>query len=251
MKSKDTFSSPRPEPVRRPQKRSELVAREIVRDIVSQGLQCKDKLPTEAEMLVRYNVSRSSLREALRLLEVQGLITIRPGPGAGTLVGNVDASNLASTMMMYLHMGQATFGDLLNAWLMVEPLLAKMAAESNDRQRVSDEMSPFLEGACGEQRELAAGLNFHDVVAVLAGNGVLTLMLGAIGFLVTEQVRLSIPDFQLSDDTVCAHEQLAKAIIDGNGAEAFSLMHDHVKQVMEEIQQQVPGRLEKPILLDR
>src|SRR5262245_26288531 len=75
---------------RRPLKTSEIVALEIVRDIVAQGLAAGDRLPLEAQMLVQYRVSRSSLREALRLLETQGLIAIRPGPGAGTVVGRVN-----------------------------------------------------------------------------------------------------------------------------------------------------------------
>src|SRR3954469_3261027 len=80
---------PRPvrEATRRAAKTSELVALDIVRDIVARRLKPGDRLPREAELVEQYGVSRTSLREALRLLEVQGLISIRPGPGMGTLVG--------------------------------------------------------------------------------------------------------------------------------------------------------------------
>ncbi|MFP5306271.1 MAG: FadR/GntR family transcriptional regulator, partial [Gammaproteobacteria bacterium] len=74
---------------RRNMKTSEVVALQIVRDIVARQLKPGDKLPLEAELLKNYRVSRSSLREALRLLEVQDLISIRPGPGGGTVVGKV------------------------------------------------------------------------------------------------------------------------------------------------------------------
>ena len=63
-------------------KASERVAQEIVRDIVLRGLQTGDHLPLEAAMVDQYGVSRTSLREALRLLEVQGLISLKPGPAA-------------------------------------------------------------------------------------------------------------------------------------------------------------------------
>jgi len=79
-----TIGSRHGEAQRRTLKTSEIVALEIVRDIVSQRFKAGDRLPLESEMLAHYRVSRSSLREALRLLEVQGLIVIRPGPGAGT-----------------------------------------------------------------------------------------------------------------------------------------------------------------------
>ena len=64
-------------------KASERVAQEIVRDIVRRGLETGDRLPLEAAMVEEYGVSRTSLREALRLLEVQGLISLKPGPGGG------------------------------------------------------------------------------------------------------------------------------------------------------------------------
>src|SRR5215207_8330843 len=66
---------------RRIRKTSEVVAMQIVKDIVDRGLVEGDRLPLEAAMVREYRVSRASLREALRLLEVQGLISLRPGRG--------------------------------------------------------------------------------------------------------------------------------------------------------------------------
>ena len=73
----------RPAMARRADKVSEVVARAIVHDIVSRGLEPGATLPSEAVMLARFQVGRASLREALRILEVHGLITIKPGPGGG------------------------------------------------------------------------------------------------------------------------------------------------------------------------
>ena len=78
-------------------KTSESVARDIVHDIVTAGLQDGDGLPSEAAMLQQYGVSRESLREGLRLLEVQGLIRIRRGPGGGPIVGSLDPANMGRT----------------------------------------------------------------------------------------------------------------------------------------------------------
>ena len=61
-------------------KTARLVAGQIVQDIGTEGL---TRLPSEAELLERYEVSRPSLREALRILEMYGVISIRPGPGGG------------------------------------------------------------------------------------------------------------------------------------------------------------------------
>jgi DNA-binding FadR family transcriptional regulator len=225
---------------RRSMKRSELVALQIVEDIVARGMVAGDKLPLEAEMLVEYHVSRSSLREALRLLDVQGLITIRPGPGGGTEVGQIDPANLSGTLNLYLLMGRATLSDLLDAWLMVEPLLAQLAAKSKDREKVERMLRGFASDATTSQRELAAGLAFHDAVAELGQNQLLSLLLGAVGFLVTEQVRIGAPGFNLSSATIYAHKEIAEAILDGDEARAYASMRDHLHEVKSEIEAVLP-----------
>ena len=70
-----------PAPIRRNEKIAEAVARDIVRRIAAGKLPPGAQLPSEAQMAVDYGVGRASLREALRILEIHGLISIKPGPG--------------------------------------------------------------------------------------------------------------------------------------------------------------------------
>lgn len=234
------------EAVRRTLKTSELVALDIVRDIVNQGLKAGDRLPLEAQMLVHYRVSRSSLREALRLLEVQGLIAIRPGPGSGTVVGRVLPGNFARTMTLYLHMSGVTYSELLDAWMLTEPMLAELAARNPDREGVKAAMEPFLDGSdsCrGEMRRIPAGLAFHDVVAELAGNRVLSLQLQAIGFIVAEHILNTAPREKLEDQIVDDHSAVARAILDGKPQLARKLMTAHVEHVVEDFKSFWPRRV--------
>ena len=90
--------------VTRTLKTSESVARDIVHDIVSGGLRTGDRLEPEALMLEQYGVSRESLREGLRLLEAQGLISIRRGPGGGPIVGRVDPANFGRMSTLFYHL---------------------------------------------------------------------------------------------------------------------------------------------------
>src|SRR6185312_1048128 len=99
-------------------KTSEVVAFAVARDIVEHGLRCGDRLPLEAEMVDHYGVSRESLREALRLLEAQGIVTIRRGPGGGPVVGKASSMNLARTMTLYFQLAGATYDELLAVWRM-------------------------------------------------------------------------------------------------------------------------------------
>jgi DNA-binding FadR family transcriptional regulator len=226
---------------RRNLKTSEIVALEIVRDIVSQNLKPGDRLPLEAEMLLHYRVSRSSLREALRLLEVQGLIAIRPGPGAGTVVGRVAPGNLARTLTLHLHMLGANYDQLLEAWVNSEPLLAGMAAGNPDRKRVSEGLAPFLdEDHAWAVRE---GLRFHDIVADLADNPVLSLTLQSIGHIVTEQVLTSVERGDLEPRIVHDHRELAEAIIAGEASRAEQLMRDHLRHIVEDFKAYWPLKI--------
>ncbi|MCW1384683.1 GntR family transcriptional regulator [Novosphingobium sp. KCTC 2891] len=234
----------------RGRKRSEQVAHQIVTDIVRENKGRGAKLPLESELLEQYDVSRSSLREALRLLEVQGLITIRPGPGSGTEVGAPEPGNLSNTLALYLMMARASLRQLFDAWRMVEPILAQLAAENHDRERVRALMGPFASDAVLDDRALASGLAFHDAVAELAENPVLALILGAVGFLVTEQVRIGAIGFELSSATVHAHTTIADAILAGDSARAAAEMRLHLDEVMVEIETALPDQ-DRDILLQR
>ena len=234
---------------RRASKTSELVALEIVRNIVAQGLKPGDRLPLEAEMLVQYRVSRSSLREALRLLEVQGLIAIRPGPGSGTVVGKVLPGNLARTLTLYLHMLGSNYDELLDAWMAAEPILARLAAANPDREQVKAMLSPFLSEDHGGQGEWAIdeGLDFHDRVAQLAGNPVLALLLQSVGNIVTEHVLSVTERGHLEDHIVHDHSLLAQAIIAGKVDKAGELMSAHVKHVAEDFKAYWPRKVGEKI----
>lgn len=212
----------------------------MAKDIVAQDMTAGEKLPHEPELLKHYAVSRASIREAIRLLEVQGLITVRPGPGPGTEVGRVDSANLARTLGLYLLMARISLDELLGAWLTVEPLLAQMAAENEDRERVRNCMAPFVSSGEVVQRNLDHGLAFHDVVAELAGNRVLRLIFGAIGFLVTEQIRAAVPLLRLSDETVNDHKLVAERILEGDRDGAYSAMQAHIEKVVQEVREVMP-----------
>jgi len=237
------------EMARRTSKTSEIVALEIVRDIVSQSLKPGDRLPLEAEMLVHYRVSRSSLREALRLLEVQGLIAIRPGPGSGTVVGRVLPGNLARTLTLYLHMAGSTYNQLLDAWLATEPVLAKLAALNPDRAKVREYMGPFVSKNHPEHGKWLTleGIDFHERVAELADNPVLALVLTSVSFISTEQIMSNPERGELEEQIIHDHSDLAEAIIAGKADKAEKLMAEHIHHIVEDFKAYWPRRVGEKI----
>lgn len=196
-------------------------------------------------MLLQYGVSRPSLREALRLLEFQGLIAIRPGPGSSTIVGEATPAHLAQMLVLYLHLANATYDELLSTWQMTEPLLARLAAQNPDRAAVEAAMTPFLDPesprpSSGDKRSRA--LHFHDVVAQLADNKVLALVCHAIGSIADEHL-VEEGHVEVPPEVVWDHAQLARVIQEGDADAAARLMTEHMARVVAAFRKQWPHKV--------
>ena len=113
----------------RTEKVAESVAREIVQDIRRNNLVPGSTLPPESAMLERFGVGRGSLREALRILEVNGLVVLKPGPRGGPVVAPFDPAHFGQMMTLHLQALGTTYRQLLDARVEYEAVLARMAAE--------------------------------------------------------------------------------------------------------------------------
>jgi GntR family transcriptional regulator, transcriptional repressor for pyruvate dehydrogenase complex len=234
---------------RRAAKTAETVAAAIVRDIVSRNLNSGDRLPSEAAMLAHYRVSRASLREALRLLEVQELIRLKPGPGGGPIVSAVDPRNLAKISMLYLHLGGATYQELFEAQQVMGRTDAERAARNPDRQRVRAAMKPFLsEDQPVQGPDYWTVTNeFHGAVGELAENRVIELMSRIVGSIWHERIVTRMDTHSVRGQIHAEHREIARAIAARQPAKAGRLMHDHFGWLVEEYSRHWPGRFDELI----
>lgn len=216
-------------------KASEGVARDIVDDIVTLALKEGDGLPPEAAMLTQYGVSRETLREGLRLLEVQGLISIRRGPGGGPIVGTVDPANLGRTSTLYYHLAGATYHELFEAWIVSECVIAELAAVNPDRVAVRAALEPYRHAPEPEDETLDEFVvrhgHFHTAVASLARNRVLQLSLMTIGQIVTHHVAVNADPRSARDTIEHDHSEIANAIIAGRRKRARDAMEAHIQAI--------------------
>jgi DNA-binding FadR family transcriptional regulator len=237
--------------LRRPPKKAETVARDIVRDIVRQGRQPGDALASENEMLDEYRASRESLREALRLLEVQGLVSIRRGPGGGPSVCTVDPANLGRISTLYYQMAGGTYRELLDAWVVLESILAGRAARNPSSEARVAAMTPYLmdtNGAGHADDELesfmSSHISFHAKVAALGRNRVLEISLQTMGLIVSHHVAVSDDPRALGRDLGEDHRRIAIAIVAGAAEQATALMEEHIAGVAQSAGEHLGDRLE-------
>lgn len=218
---------------RAPLKASESVARRIVGHIVDHGLSEGDRLPPEAAMMADYRVSRETLREGLRLLEVQGVITLRRGPGGGPIVRRVDPASLGRTATLYHHLAGATYAELLEAWIVSEGVIAERAAANPDRAAVRDRLTPYLgsrsRAAASDSTNDGGDHDFHSILASLTGNKVLEIQLMMIGRTIDVHLGAAAGHADDQDD----HGAIAQAVCAGQRKIARERAEAHVRRIVE------------------
>lgn len=237
--------------LRRGEKVAVIIAREIVHDIVDRGLTVGAKLPAEGEMLEKLGVGRATLREALRILEVQGLISIRPGPGGGPVVVGATSSDFGSMATLFYQMRGATFRELIEARLIVEPLMARLAAERRDVDSL-DRLQNAIDAARVAAVEVdkdwtRTSSDFHGVVAGLSGNRVLDLFGEALKEVWAARVSSNIFPAQSREQVRQDHEAIAAAIADGNGEKAEELMREHMREFSGYVAERYSGLLDEVV----
>ncbi|HUF98771.1 MAG TPA: FCD domain-containing protein [Ilumatobacter sp.] len=228
---------------------SETLAREIVRDIVAAGLQSGDRLPPESAMVDHYVVSRESLREGLRLLEVQGLITLRRGPGGGPVVGHLDPANLGRSSTLFYHLAGGTYAELFEAWVLAEGLMAERAARNPDRSAVKRAMEPYLVEHDADDHssleEFVGGhMCFHGHLSGLVGNRVLEVSLQAIAQIVSHHVVAHVDPRQMQDMIEHDHLAIARAVSAGHAHKAAAAMRLHIQKMTDYCAKQLPRQMD-------
>jgi GntR family transcriptional regulator, transcriptional repressor for pyruvate dehydrogenase complex len=216
-------------------KLAERLARVIARDITKRGLKPGDRLMSEATMTSEFGIGRASVREALRILEGHGLITIKTGPSGGPVVAVVDARSFGRTASLYFQYVQATADELIDARLGMETMLAGQAADRWDEADTSV-LRAHLEQADAVDVEdwdkyRQATDTFHSLVSDMSGNRILSLFGGGLASLYRDRVSSTVYPVDERRRVVREHRRIGQAILAGKRAEAEILMREHLVAV--------------------
>lgn len=167
------------EPVR---KTSVRLARELANYISTNDMPEGTQLPSEVEMARTFGVGRTTLREALRLLEIRGVITIRVGRGGGPVVRQPQTTDLAEGLALVLQFQTATLSDIVDARLILEPVAARHAAEVMTPSLL-DELRTTVDAMLAQPDGRVFGrenARFHSLLAHTLDNPVISVYIDCL-----------------------------------------------------------------------
>ena len=158
-------------------KSSDVLAERLKQEILSDGYNPGAALPTERELVSTTGLSRGSVREALRILEAQGLVNTRAGRYGGTTVSEPTADQLANHVNLFAKGRSVSFSALVEVRLALEPMVAALAA----KRRTDEDLANLR--AIAERIDWAAdndlgaflqeNVNWHDAIAAASHNDLL------------------------------------------------------------------------------
>ncbi len=210
----------------------EQIADAIQSLVVAQKLTPDERLPPERELAKALNVSRPTLREALRLLQSRGLLERKPG--SGTYVKQMSPAPIIKSVESFFLVSDCSYTDLMQVRLLLEPCASALAATqaSADDLGLLEQRLEAIEAAfdTGDATRLAAAdAQFHMQVARACGNRLLAAMEAAIDHLVREWTRVSAA--RVFDRQVMEQHRAILAAIRAHAPEAAqAAMAAHIRR---------------------
>ena len=225
--------------LRRRRSRPFQVAEAIKTWVVEQGLQPGDRLPGEADLIARFAMSKGTIREAMRLLQAQGLVETKTGPGGGSFVGEVTTDRAHALLANYFYFKNISIDDIYRVRILLEPDNAAALAG-----RLSPEQIAALEEimlgyaapartAEEERQQHVASLRFHARLAAFSDNALLGFFIGFMAQILTDLTvykRLySEPNHELWREGREHQLALLAALREGDAARARETMRAHMQ----------------------
>ena len=223
---------------KRRQSRPILVAEAIKEYVVENCMNPGDRLPAEAELMKQFNNSRGTIREAMRILEAQGLVKTRTGPGGGCFVHEVSEERTSALLSNYFYFRNLTISDIYQLRKQLEPeLVANLAGTLNQTQiqeleDITTEYETPPKTADEDRNHHQSSLKFHARLAEYSSNKLLGFFVRFMANLLAEVTitrRLYEPsNFELWREGREHQLNLIHALKVGDRNQSRQIMLDHM-----------------------
>ncbi|MGH8786170.1 MAG: FadR/GntR family transcriptional regulator [Cupriavidus necator] len=218
------------------QKLSDVIVEDVKRWIVAERKQPGDRLPNEKELIELFGYSKSTVREALKALEVRGLIAIRTGPGGGAYLQQVSVEHASEPLRNFLHFHHLDGHHIYQLRKVLEPELAvsvvgRLTPEQLARLEENIRLCAHEPTDEDEQRiQRVAELEFHSLLAESCPNPVLSFMCRFLNDLLRDLVvyKNALDHRHFGEVNVDFHSQLVAAYRKEDAEEVHRLMTEHM-----------------------
>ena len=220
---------------------AQIVAEQIRESIIATGLAAGEKLPTESMLMAEHSVSRSTIREAMKILQAENIVEIRHGRGS-FVASNTGRSK--DPLGLSFANSAKLLPDLMEVRLLMEPSIAEIAAvrrTESDLQEMEKYLRQMIElGRHGADYH-TCDFQFHISVAKATHNGVLDRIFPVIlegietGYAQTAHIEGSF------ERAIDYHQRILEAIREQNSAEAGCLTQMHIRQTLRDIREKLKG----------
>jgi GntR family transcriptional regulator, transcriptional repressor for pyruvate dehydrogenase complex len=195
-------------------------------------------LPPERELVTQTRMSRTTVREALRILEVQGFVQIKTGRSGGAYVQKPGQESVASSVNLLIRGRQIRIAALLETREGVEPVCAQLAAKyrTDDDLEALEAANDAISTEGTLEEFLQANVDWHIAVAVASHNELLTGFMLALSRAIYDSTDTKgFIDVDVRQTTVKAHRAITKAIRDQDADAAGRRMSRHVHAYAEAV----------------
>lgn len=229
--------------------KTEQVARMLLARIIEEGLSPGDSFGTETDLLKQFEVSRPTLREGLRVLESQGVLSMRPGPGGGIIVARPGADVIAHLVSVFLRLNKVPFSEILRTRIAIEPILARDAALHGtdahfaEMEATIDRMEEPDSSDDSMHRENRL---FHGTIAKASGNPVMELFWNTISILASGEGTGIQYTRKNRSHIIEAHRRILSACRSRDPDAAQREMQTHLGELEELIRSRYRGKLAEP-----
>jgi DNA-binding FadR family transcriptional regulator len=212
----------------------EAIARELEQEITGGELSPGQRLGTKEELRSRFGVALATINEAIRLLEMRGLLTARPGPGGGVFVTRASTRARLNHFVMGYKWNEAAMADHHAVRNALEPLVCREAAQYRRESdvRVLEQMLEAMENDAQDALTvLGHTWNLHRRIAKIVRNLPLrSIYLTLADFLEDAIEGAEFKDFSATEH-IAIHRELVAGIAEGPGERLEAALHEHEASV--------------------
>ncbi|WCT73776.1 GntR family transcriptional regulator [Sphingomonas naphthae] len=226
------------------QRAFEIICERIRNDLATGALKPGDKLPAERELAAQFQVSRSALREALRSLEVAGILRNLKGVKGGAFVQEAAPDRIVQAMQDYVSLGDITLRELTEARIAMQDVIVRLAcARASEADLVElEEIAAATQTVSDVAARYQCAIAYYKVLARATGNRIFGIFVDSLSSILQQFVRG--PDYEtLQESLIDSRLRLVAHLRAGDADAAATEMREHLERVHDHVRRNVKGQL--------